>query len=65
MSFLIDFKDIWYMKRIIDFIRSLFSNNIKTEVYKNTYKAGNIYGNVSQTNNIVKLDSKEAVEEFT
>ena len=65
MSFLIDFKDIWYMKRIIDFIRSLFSNNIKTEVYKNTIKGANIYGNVSQSNTIVKLDSKEAVEEFT
>ena len=53
------------MKRIIDFIKSLFSRNVKTEVYKNTIKAGNIYGNVSQTNKIVKLDSKEAVEEFT
>jgi len=53
------------MNRIIDFIKSLFSRDVKTEVYKNTIKAGNIYGNVSQTNNIVKLDSKEAVEEFT
>ena len=46
-SYLIDFKVIWLMKRILDFIKSLFSRNIKAEVYRNTIKGSHIYGNVS------------------
>lgn len=55
------------MKKILDFIKSLCSRNVKTEVYKNSIKGSHIqiYGNVSQSNNIVKLEGKEAVEEFT
>lgn len=58
------FKSV-HMKKIIDFIISLFSRNNKSEVYKNTIKGSNIYGNVNQSNTVVKLENKEAVEEFT
>lgn len=53
------------MKKIFDFITSLFSRNNKSEVYKNTIKGSNISGNINQSNTIIKLESKETVEEFT